>query len=91
MAAKACDLRKAPFMPTVAPVGMVEKRGWCWVAALHALRAGSGSGLAPGWLRAGSGLAPGRTSARSPPWAGVAGSPEGCSAATIRGAARSPL
>ena len=59
MAAKAYDLRKAPFMPTVAPVGMVEKRGWCWVAALHALRAGSGSGLAPGWLRAGSGPAPG--------------------------------
>ena len=32
MAAKACDLRKAPFMPTGAmhTRGMVEKRGWCW-------------------------------------------------------------
>ena len=30
-----------------------------WAAALHALHAGSGSGLAPGWLRAGSGPAPG--------------------------------
>ena len=66
-------------------VGRGAARSPCWLG----LRAGSG--LAPGWLRAGSGLAPGRTSARSPPWAGVAGSPEGCSAATIRGAARSPL
>ena len=56
--------RPAGAAPRAARRGLARlARRWAalvrWAAALHALRAGSGSGLAPGWLRAGSGPAPG--------------------------------